>query len=107
MAEAQVGYIVGALRHMRDRGIDAIEVRADAQAAWNRRLQAAMPGTVWTEGGCSSWYMDSSGQITTLWPDFTFNFRRILSRFDDDSYETAPTAPMRKTRRVGAPAVAA
>jgi cation diffusion facilitator CzcD-associated flavoprotein CzcO len=107
MAEAQVGYIVGALRHMRDRAVDAIEVRPDAQAAWNSRLQAAMPGTVWTAGGCSSWYMDASGRVTTLWPDFTFNFRRILRHFDADSYEASPTAPARKPGRVGAPAVAA
>ena len=41
-------------------------------------------------GGCASWYLDAHGNNTTLWPDFTFRFRRQTKRFDIDAYETAP-----------------
>jgi hypothetical protein len=48
-------------------------------------------------GGCASWYLDAHGNNTTLWPDFTFRFRRQTKRFDLDAYEIstsldAPTA---------------
>jgi cation diffusion facilitator CzcD-associated flavoprotein CzcO len=100
MAEAQVAYVIEALRHMRAAGLHALEPRAEAQAAWNERVQRAMRGTVWTEGGCSSWYIDRNGRNTTLWPDFTFRFRRLLRSFDPGSYncmrrEAEPHAPVR------------
>jgi hypothetical protein len=37
---------------------------------------------VWTSGGCSSWYLDESGRNSTLWPRFTWQFRRRTARFD-------------------------
>ena len=45
-----------------------------------------MKGTVWTKGGCTSWYLDATGRNSTLWPDFTFRFRRRLRRFDPAAY---------------------
>jgi cyclohexanone monooxygenase len=45
-----------------------------------------MRRTVWNTGGCSSWYLDSHGRNTVLWPKSTFTFRRLLSRFDPDAY---------------------
>ena len=40
-------------------------------------MQARMRGTVWASG-CRSWYQDARGKNTTLWPGFTFVFRRLL-----------------------------
>ena len=54
-----------------------------------------MKGTVWTEGGCSSWYIDGNGRNTSLWPDFSFRFRRALRRFDPAEHEpvASPSRP--------------
>ena len=41
---------------------------------------------MWENGGCSSWYRDKFGKITTLWPGFTFNFRRQTRTFDLNAY---------------------
>jgi cation diffusion facilitator CzcD-associated flavoprotein CzcO len=90
MAEAQVGYVLEALEHMRARGIATLEVRAQAQHAWNADVQRRMTGTVWTAGGCASWYIDRNGLNTTLWPDFSFRFRRALRRFDPAEHERSP-----------------
>jgi cation diffusion facilitator CzcD-associated flavoprotein CzcO len=98
MAEAQAGYVLEALDHMRDHGIGALEVSPAAQQEWNARVQGAMRGTVWTAGGCASWYLDRTGANTTLWPDFTFRFRRVLRRFDPESYACEPA------RRAAVPA---
>ena len=37
-----------------------------------------MQGSVWTAGGCRSWYLDRTGRNSTLWPGFTMPFRRRL-----------------------------
>ena len=87
MAEAQVGYVIRALDHMRAHGLEALAPTPEAQRAWNTEVQVRMQGTVWTEGGCSSWYADRNGLNTTLWPDFSFRFREALRRFDPAEHE--------------------
>jgi hypothetical protein len=47
-----------------------------------------MEGTVWTTG-CSSWYLDDTGRNATLWPDWTFRFRRRAARFDPAQHRLA------------------
>jgi len=86
MIESQVNYVIDCLRHMDARGIDAVEVRPEAQAAHNRKVQEAMRGSVWTAGHCDSWYLDSAGRNTTLWPGFTWPFRRLTRRFNPAEY---------------------
>jgi cation diffusion facilitator CzcD-associated flavoprotein CzcO len=85
MMEAQYRYIVDALRVMRRRNIVSLEVRAAVQAEFNRRLQRRMQATVWS-AGCASWYQDSHGKNTTLWPGFTFTYRFLTRRFDLSRY---------------------
>jgi cation diffusion facilitator CzcD-associated flavoprotein CzcO len=90
--ESQLRYVMGALRAMERRGAATLEVRPEVQDAYNAQLQQRSRGTVWTEGGCASWYLDRKGRNTTLWPGFSWSFRRATRRFDPESY------------RLGAPA---
>lgn len=95
MIEAQLPYIEGALAVLREPGVAAVDVRPEVQDRFVAQTQAKMVGTVWTAGGCQSWYLDQTGRNSTLWPDFTFRYRRRLVRFDRDSYRvlTADPAP--------------
>ena len=88
MAEWQAGYVLQALRRLDRCG--AIEPRQEAQDAWNEAVQERMQGTVWTQGGCASWYIDRNGRNTTLWPDHTFRFRAAVRRFDPAEYVFTP-----------------
>jgi cation diffusion facilitator CzcD-associated flavoprotein CzcO len=88
MAEAQVEYLLSALSTMDRRGLATLEPRPEVQEAYNVRLQAQLDKTVWNTGGCASWYLDEAGRNTTLWPTFTFRFRRELSTFDLAEYLT-------------------
>src|SRR5258708_39700888 len=89
MTESQVRYILGCLRKMKRRNQWAVEVRAAAQETFNAERQQRMQGTVWTSG-CSSWYLDAGGRNTTLWPGFTFEFRRRTHHFDPQRYDLIP-----------------
>jgi cation diffusion facilitator CzcD-associated flavoprotein CzcO len=89
MIEAQIRYVVSAVRHTRQRGAVRVEVRPGAQAAYDRELQRKMKNTVWVTGGCRSWYLDSAGRNVTLWPDFTWAFAWQTRRFDPASYDVA------------------
>ena len=36
--------------------------------------------TVWTAGGCSSWYLDDTGRNPTLWPWSAKRFHEVMKR---------------------------
>jgi cation diffusion facilitator CzcD-associated flavoprotein CzcO len=88
--ESQVAYLRDALRRMRHKGLSSIEPTQEVTDRWNRSLQKRMGRTVWTTGGCQSWYLDSHGRNTTLWPRSTADFRRRLASFDADAYQEIP-----------------
>ena len=85
MIESQIEHVLGALRAMETAGAAAVEPRLEAFEAYNADVDARMEGTVWNSG-CSSWYMDATGRNATLWPDWTWKFRRRLADFDADEY---------------------
>jgi cation diffusion facilitator CzcD-associated flavoprotein CzcO len=85
MIESQISHVLDALRVMRERGAAIAEVTPEAQAAYNRELDARMEDTVWNTG-CASWYIDATGRNATLWPDWTWRFRRRSRRFDPAEY---------------------
>jgi cation diffusion facilitator CzcD-associated flavoprotein CzcO len=92
MIEAQLNYVAGALRHMRATGTTRLEVTPHAQDAYNARLEQRLARTVWSTGGCSSWYLDRTGRNSTIWPDFTFRFWGWMRRFDPSAYAVGRTA---------------
>jgi cyclohexanone monooxygenase len=99
--ESQIAYVLDALRRMRTDGIATVQPAPGAQQRWNVDVQRRLARTVWTTGGCSSWYLDAHGRNTTLWPRTTFTLRRLLSRFDSEHYVTTarcdlPSATDRK-----------
>lgn len=86
--EAQTRYVADLLR--RTRGAGAVQPRERAQersvAAVHRRLRR----TVWSTGGCRSWYLDEQGRNPTLWPGFAQEYRLRLRRVDLDDWDVAP-----------------
>jgi cation diffusion facilitator CzcD-associated flavoprotein CzcO len=88
MLESQATYLAAALAAMRTMGLASVDVRADAQTEYNAWVDEALAGTVWNSGGCSSWYLDSRGRNSLMWPTFTFQFRARTKAFDMQNYLT-------------------
>jgi cation diffusion facilitator CzcD-associated flavoprotein CzcO len=93
MIESQLNYVLDALRTMERRGAGAVDVRPEAQERFNERIQKQLRKTVWNSGGCASWYLDDTGRNTTLWPGFTWPFRRELRQFDPEQYTLEAPVP--------------
>ena len=93
MIEAQIDYIVQCLRFMDEQDVAVFHVRPEVVESFNRELQAKMKSTVWTMGGCSSWYLDDRGRNPTMWPDFTWRFRRATRSFEPADYDLLPAFP--------------
>ncbi len=93
MIESQINYVSEALKAMRRRGATVLDVRPEAQAAYNAELDEMTRGTVWVSGGCSSYYIDRNGHNSTIWPTFTWPFRRRTREFDEAAYALGAPAP--------------
>lgn len=87
MFEAQAEHIVGVVKLAVRKGVDIIEPTTHAQQAFQKKIEKDMEGTVWVAGGCSSWYLDSTGRNSQLWPGFTFAYRQMATNIDEQDYE--------------------
>jgi cation diffusion facilitator CzcD-associated flavoprotein CzcO len=86
MIESQLEHVLGALRYLEGRGLAALEPTPEAQADFVQQLDTRMARTVWMRGGCVSWYLDATGRNSTLWPGFTFTYRRRVEHFEPSEY---------------------
>jgi cation diffusion facilitator CzcD-associated flavoprotein CzcO len=85
MSERQMDYVMPLIDMLLRRDLKFIDVRPEAQAAYNRELQAKLATTVWA-ANCGSWYKHD-GKITNNWSGSTIEFWRQMRRVDLDSYE--------------------
>jgi cation diffusion facilitator CzcD-associated flavoprotein CzcO len=88
MMESQLKQVIKALEHMRRNSIHAIEPTPEAQRRDSAEVDRKMAGTVWSTGGCKSWYLDATGRNSTLWPGFATTFRLRLRRFRPGDFRT-------------------
>ncbi|MCK2221006.1 NAD(P)/FAD-dependent oxidoreductase [Actinomadura sp. ATCC 31491] len=87
MIESQARYVVECLRLLSRTQARALDVRQEAQAAFNRRLRARLDPMVWNAGGCHSWYLDEHGVNRTIWPGFSFEYWARTRRVKPGAYE--------------------
>ncbi len=86
MMESQMNYImqyIGYIEKMDKHSF--INVKPEAQQAFNERIQQQLKHTVWASG-CKSWYMNANGKNTTLYPGLTVSFRKETRKFDSSVY---------------------
>jgi 4-hydroxyacetophenone monooxygenase len=87
MIEAQLDYIMDALRQAGARKITSLSIRADVCRSYNEVVQAALQSSVWNSGGCTSYFIDRNGRNSTNWPWSAGRLRRRLRRFRLRDYE--------------------
>ncbi|MCW2820115.1 MAG: putative monooxygenase [Marmoricola sp.] len=87
MFEAQSRYVVDAVRHSVEQG-GPVEPTPQAQEDFVELVDDLTDGTVWTSGGCSSWYLDATGRNSNLWPGATIDYHRRTLRFRPDDHRT-------------------
>jgi cyclohexanone monooxygenase len=94
--EGQLALIVDALQTMRRDRLRVVDVRPDAQERHNDEIQRRMDGTVWTGGGCRSWYLTPEGINRMLWPGFSDQFKRSVDHFPREDFETVAAGETRE-----------
>ncbi|HEY7147640.1 MAG TPA: NAD(P)/FAD-dependent oxidoreductase [Streptosporangiaceae bacterium] len=103
MLEAQIGYVLSALRALEAEQLSWIDVRPEVQEAFNAWVDSASAASVW-QSGCRSWYTTASGRNASNWPDHTFRYRHRVRRFDLAGYRAMPRYPAAAGGGPGGPA---
>ncbi len=85
MIEAQVHWIMQALKAMQQSGARTISV---SHASYQRALAEMAKrsrNTVW-QSGCRSWYLDEHGHNTAIWPGLSVEFWLRTRRFNNRDF---------------------
>lgn len=85
MIESQIAYVQSALKQMDRQALRALEVRPEAQAAFVAEVDRKLATSVFNSG-CASWYLGERTRNTTVWPGFTFDYRRRTKAIDLSDY---------------------
>lgn len=85
MIESQIAYVMSALGRMDEQALRALEVRPEVQARFVAEMDRRMAGTVFSSG-CKSWYIGERTRNTTVWPGFTFDYRRRTRTIQQADY---------------------
>ncbi|UXA09988.1 NAD(P)/FAD-dependent oxidoreductase [Mycobacterium sp. SMC-8] len=86
MIESQIRYAAKAIAAVDKAGAQALAPTRAAQDRYNDELQNELAGTVWSTGGCRSWYLDELGVNRTLWSGMTWQYWLATRRFDASEY---------------------
>jgi len=86
MIEAQVGYIIDAIRQLEARKARRLDVKRAVMDAYNEWLQRDLARSVWAADK-QSWYKLADGTITNNWPHSTIRYRKLLRTADLGAYE--------------------
>lgn len=67
-SECEMRYIMGCLKMQIEQGLRRVEVREDACAEYNRRIDALNQLRAWGSPHVDSWYKNASGRVSQNWP---------------------------------------
>ena len=84
MIEAQAGYVVSALQHLRRTGAPALDVRPEVQAASDAEMQRRLQHSILT--ACQSWYREADGRIVNNWPGYMKEYVDATRALDPSEY---------------------
>ena len=89
MLEAQINYVLQAVRRLAKGDIAWLEVWSAVQAGSNAALQRRIRTSVWAQE-CDSWYRTAAGKNTIQWPGFTFEYAARTRRLDESDFHLEP-----------------
>jgi hypothetical protein len=85
MIEAQVAYVIDAIRRLDARRARCLDVKREVMDEYNRWLRRDLAKSVWAADK-HSWYKLADGTITNNWPHSTIRYRRLLRTADLGAY---------------------
>lgn len=89
-SELSAEYILRAVRGLLERGEAALDVREDVYEAYNERVDAENRRMAWGAAEVSSWYKNSRGRVSQVWPFPILDYWTCTLELDLESYHRIP-----------------
>ncbi|MDV3127389.1 NAD(P)/FAD-dependent oxidoreductase [Mycobacterium sp. 21AC1] len=86
--EGQIDYAVRGITTILRNNLRYLDVRAEVQHRYNRRLQQRLTKTTWMSG-CNSWYLTADGFNASMYPGFATQYLRQMRDFRYGDYDVA------------------
>jgi cation diffusion facilitator CzcD-associated flavoprotein CzcO len=83
MMESQSGFIRQLVQVAAQTG--TVTVRQRTEERFDTEIQKRLAASVW--GGCTNWYRDEAGRVTTNWPGTVIEYKRRTALLDLDDFE--------------------
>ncbi len=89
MMESQYAYALDYWRLLKEQDENAyFNLKSSVQDSFNENLQKELSKMVWSEGGCSSYYLkNGDGKNNSIWPGSTMKYRRKTKKVNLKDYE--------------------
>jgi 4-hydroxyacetophenone monooxygenase len=90
MSECEVRYVVDSVRLLLESGSSSMEVREETFDAYQRRVDEAGRLRAWGFSKVSSWYKNSTGRSTQVYPLKVLEFWQRTRQVDADDFLVSP-----------------
>ncbi|MBW2389617.1 MAG: NAD(P)/FAD-dependent oxidoreductase [Deltaproteobacteria bacterium] len=87
--EFEAEHAVRQIQRLVDEGLAWTDVKPEAMAAYNEKVQKDIAAVEPWQAGCTDYYRSPSGRIVTQWPGRMSELRTLLETGDLDDYEAA------------------
>ena len=84
--ECQIHYVMQCITQMLAKGVDAIDVRADVNSAYNDKVQEISRRLAWGHPNVESWYKNSAGRVINNSPFSLQQYWEVTHDVDFDDY---------------------
>ncbi|TVT33245.1 NAD(P)/FAD-dependent oxidoreductase [Amycolatopsis rhizosphaerae] len=88
MMEHQARYVLQILHRISRGELSCVDVRPEAAGRFDTEVQRRLADSVWS--GCSSWYREENGRISTNWPGLVWEYHRRTAKVDFSAYREVP-----------------
>jgi cation diffusion facilitator CzcD-associated flavoprotein CzcO len=88
MLEGQLNHVTAAVRTMREKSLTSIDLTLDVLRSYTAGVDERLAGSAWNSGGCTSYYMDSTGANYSVYPGTMRELVDTGARFDLGLYNT-------------------
>lgn len=90
LAECQVDYLIDLLLQVRQNDIGAFECRQEVFDEYNRKVEEAHRGLIWSHQGMDTWYRNSEGKVVTNAPWRLVDYWKMTRSADLHDYRLEP-----------------
>lgn len=84
--ECHYNYILDAINRLQTGGHRYLDLKSQVLDQWRDEMEERSAKSMWTQGGCESWYVTKDGFNTNNWPGPWLEYKRRTRHITPSEY---------------------